>query len=99
MQVRTNHAELYEPTQILYDHDTIANQHSDTLDKLNEKVKKYPSLPMPYFWRALMHVKSLNTRLAKQDLQHALRFAKTPVGRDALEKCAPSPLRDFGGTL
>jgi len=87
LQVRTNHAELYEPAQILYDHDTIASQHGDTLDKLNEKVKKYPSLPMPYFWRALMHAAKLNTELAKQDLQHALRFAKTPVRACLLSPC------------
>jgi hypothetical protein len=77
--VRTNHAELYEPMQILLDHDTITRQHADTLGKLDEKIQKYPSLPMPYFWRALLHAGKLNNQLAKQDFEHALMFAKTPV--------------------
>jgi len=76
--VRTNHAELYEPAQLLMDHDTIMNMHADTLEKLQEKILKYPTLPMPYFWRGLQRMRVLQNQKAKLDLEHALQFAKTP---------------------
>ncbi|KAK3278060.1 hypothetical protein CYMTET_13971 [Cymbomonas tetramitiformis] len=74
--VRTNHAKLYEPVQLLHDHDTIMNADADTLEKLEEKINKYPTLPMPYFWRALFYMKQMQQQKALSDFTHALQFAK-----------------------
>lgn len=46
---------------------------------LQEKILKYPTLPMPYFWRGLQRMRVLQNQKAKLDLEHALQFAKTPV--------------------
>ena len=72
--VRTNHVELYEPVQLLHDHETIENMHDDTLKELEKKMQKFPLQPMPYFWRALRRTKKMEYEEAIDDLKIALNL-------------------------
>ena len=75
--VRTNHVELYEPVQLLHDHETIENMHDDTLAALEKKMQQFPMQPMPYFWRALRRTKKMEYEEAIDDLKIALNLTKT----------------------
>ena len=72
--VRTNHVELYEPVQLLHDHETIENMHEDTLKALEKKMQQFPLQPMPYFWRALRRTKKMEYEEAIDDLKIALNL-------------------------
>lgn len=73
--VRTNHPELYEPVQILHDHDVISEMSPDTLKKLESKIAAYPTLAMPYFWRALYRSRQQQYDHAIEDLTTASQLA------------------------
>ena len=72
--VRTNHVELYEPVQLLHDHETIENMHDDTMKELEKKMQQFPLQPMPYFWRALRRTKKMEYEEAIDDLKIALNL-------------------------
>jgi hypothetical protein len=53
------HVELYEPVQLLADHELIEEMHPDTKKALEEKMHKFPLQPMPYFWRSLARTRAM----------------------------------------
>ena len=69
--VRTNHAELYEPAQLLRDHEVIAAMSAETLLRVNDKIAAFPTAGMPRFWRALHRLRELKVELALSDLRSA----------------------------
>ena len=72
--VRTNSVELYEPVQLLADHELIEEMHPDTMKALEEKMHKFPLQPMPYFWRSLARTRAMQYEEAIEDLQMALNL-------------------------
>eukprot|EP00899_Mesostigma_viride_P008942 jgi/Mesvir1/18049/Mv09366-RA.1 len=67
--VRTNHEGLYEPAQLMLDHETIANMAPASLEKLEAKLDKFPNLHMPRFWRGLVHLRAGRLQNAATDLE------------------------------
>ena len=65
--VRTNHPTLYEPVQLLGDHRQIAQMRPETLERLEEKILKFPELPQPYFWRGLARMEAHRHQEAVDD--------------------------------
>eukprot|EP00976_Prorocentrum_cordatum_P033887 689585-Prorocentrum_minimum.AAC.1 len=53
--------------------------HQDTLEKLQEKILKYPTLPMPYFWRGLYRMKMVRPPPLHPLCTPSLDKSKEPV--------------------
>lgn len=79
--VRTNHVELYEPVQLLADHEVIEEMHPDTKKALEDKMHKFPLQPMPYFWRSLARTRAMQYEEAIEDLQTALNLTSSANAR------------------
>ena len=79
--VRTNHASLYEPDQLLRDHDVIAAMDDETLRRLEEKMELYPGLPKPHLWRALRLQRLERHADALKDLQAAITLDASLAAR------------------
>ena len=71
--VRTNHVELYEPVQLLHDHETIENMHEDTLKALEKKCSSFHYSQCRTF-EALRRTKKMEYEEAIDDLKIALNL-------------------------
>jgi len=72
--VRTNHPDLFEPYQLLLDHDTIGAMRPESLDRLEKKTLKFPGLARPHFWKGLYYKHQQNYEGAIMELQTACKL-------------------------
>ncbi|NCC84158.1 MAG: glycosyltransferase [Clostridia bacterium] len=73
--LRTMHPALYPVEVLIADHQTIANMHPHTLARVEAVAARHPHLPMPYFWRGLVHEAGGRTAEALADYTRATILA------------------------
>ncbi|MEO0272297.1 MAG: glycosyltransferase family A protein [candidate division WOR-3 bacterium] len=72
----TLHPHKYSISTLLQAHSIICNMCTETLDKIEETIRKFPEFPMPFFWRGL--VKEKNGQLLESivDYTKAAKLSK-----------------------
>lgn len=73
--LHTMHPAAYPAGILASDHQTIAGMHPDTLARVEAVATRHPQLPMPYFWRGLVHEASGRTAEALADYTRAAILA------------------------
>ena len=71
--VRTNHPDLFEPYQLIGDHDIIGKMRPESLERLEKKIAKFPMLSKPHFWKGLYFKAQQNYEGAILELQLAIK--------------------------
>ena len=72
--VRTNHPDLFEPYQLLLDHERIGKMRPESLERLEKKMAKFPQLAKPHFWKGLHFKQQQNYEGAILELQTACKL-------------------------